>query len=194
MVFQDRTYAVLIVSSSEAFSASVRPLLPGTDYWPVDTASFGGAARRNLLDRDYDLILINAPLKDEFGSQLAMDICSDSSSLVLLFVRNELLDEVTAKVMEYGVMTIQKPVSSVLITQSLRMLCAQRERLRRLEEKQKSVEEKIRELRAVNRAKWLLIEQRGMTEEEAHRYVEKQAMDQRLSKLEMATVIIEELG
>ena len=194
MVFQDRTYAVLIVSSSEAFSASVRPLLPGTDYWPVDTASFGGAARRNLLDRDYDLILINAPLKDEFGSQLAMDICSDSSSLVLLFVRNELLDEVTAKVMEYGVMTIQKPVSSVLIAQSLRMLCAQRERLRRLEEKQKSVEEKIRELRAVNRAKWLLIEQRGMTEEEAHRYVEKQAMDQRLSKLEMATVIIEELG
>ena len=194
MVFQERTYAVLIVSSSEAFSTSVRPLFPGTDYWPVDTVSFGGGARRNLLERNYDLILINAPLKDEFGSQLATDICADSSASVLLFVKNELLDEVTAKVMEYGVMTIQKPVSSVLISHSLRMLCAQRERLRHLEEKQRSVEEKISELRFVNRAKWLLIEQRGMTEEEAHRYVEKQAMDQRLSKQEVAKIIITELG
>ena len=52
------------------------------------------------------------------------------------------------------------------------------------------VEEKIKEIRLVNRAKWLLIECLRMTEAEAHRYIEKQAMDLRISKREAAENII----
>ena len=62
--------------------------------------------------------------------------------------------------------------------------------LRRMEARQASVEEKIEEIRLVNRAKWLLIERLGMTEAEAHRYMEKQAMDQRVSKRGLAEIII----
>ena len=51
-------------------------------------------------------------------------------------------------------------------------------------------EEKIDEIRLVNRAKWLLIECLSMTEADAHRYIEKQAMDLRLSKREVAENII----
>ena len=51
-------------------------------------------------------------------------------------------------------------------------------------------EEKIKEIRLVNRAKWLLIECLSMTEPEAHRYIEKQAMDLRISKREAAENII----
>ena len=46
MVFQERTYAVLIVSASEKFRETALSLLPQTDYWPVDTAGSAGAARR----------------------------------------------------------------------------------------------------------------------------------------------------
>ena len=53
-----------------------------------------------------------------------------------------------------------------------------------------TVEEKIDEIRLVNRAKWLLIECLSMTEADAHRYIEKQAMDLRLSKREVAENII----
>ena len=59
-----------------------------------------------------------------------------------------------------------------------------------MEKKNASVEEKIEEIRIVNRAKCLLIEQLKMTEPEAHRYIEKQAMDTRLSKREVAEHII----
>ena len=52
------------------------------------------------------------------------------------------------------------------------------------------MEEKIEEIRLVNRAKWLLIECLGMTEPEAHRYIEKQSMDQRISKREAAEAVI----
>ena len=59
-----------------------------------------------------------------------------------------------------------------------------------MEEKQASVEEKIEEIRLINRAKWLLIECLSMTEADAHRYIEKQSMDLRVSKREVAESII----
>ena len=46
------------------------------------------------------------------------------------------------------------------------------------------------DIRTVNRAKWLLIENLGMTEKDAHYYIEKQAMDTRMSRREVAVGII----
>ena len=186
MVFQERTYAVLIVSASGKFIESSRALLPPTDYYPVETARSAGEARRAMLESEYDIVLVQSPLRDEFGSRLAADVCRSSGAGVLLFVRSEVYDDVYAKVMEDGVMVLPVPTSTQMVAQSLRMLCAARERMRRMEEKQATVEEKIEEIRMVNRAKWLLIENLQMTESEAHRYIEKQAMDLRLSRREVA--------
>lgn len=190
MLFQARTYSVLVVSASEKFNSSTASLLPVTDYWPVTYADSVGLARRRLLECAYDIVLINAPLTDDFGMRLAIDICSSSQAGVLLFVKNELHDEIYSKVVEYGVMTISKPTSTQMVAQSLRLLCAVRERLRRMEERQLTVQEKIDEIRLVNRAKWLLIEKMHMTENEAHRYIEKQSMDLRISKCEIAEDVI----
>ena len=190
MVFQERTYAVLMVSSSEKFCASTRALLPPTDYWPVDTAANAGQARRRMLETGYDLVLVHAPLPDEFGSRLAADICRSSSAGVLLLVRQDVYEDVYARVMEDGVMVLPTPTTERMVAQSLRMMCASRERLRRLEEKQVTVEEKIEEIRTVNRAKWLLIDRLGMKEEEAHRYLERQAMDLRLPVKKVAENVI----
>ena len=46
-------------------------------------------------------------------------------------------------------------------------------------------------MKIVNRAKCLLIGQLYYTEEEAHRYIEKIAMDERRSKVSVALEIIE---
>ena len=54
----------------------------------------------------------------------------------------------------------------------------------------RATEEKIEEIRIVNRAKWLLISQISMDEPGAHRYIEKQAMDRCISKREIAEEII----
>ena len=191
MMFQIRTYSVLIVSSSEKFAASVKNLLPVTDYWPVSAASSSQEARRMLLEGAYDIVVINAPLKDEFGSKFAADICTNSSSGVLLFVKNEQFEDVCDKVMEYGVLVAAKPASASMIIQSMRSLCSMRERMRKMEEKQITVEEKIEEIRIVNHAKWLLIENEHLSENEAQRFIEKTAMDSRISKRKTAEKIIE---
>ena len=190
MVFQERTYGVLIVSAASSFFTVMEPLLPSTDYWPVVHAKSVAEAQRRLLEGTYDIVIINAPLPDDFGLRLAISTCTDSSSGVLLLVKNDLYNEIYTKAMPYGVLTLSKPTNSQLIVQSLRVLCATRERLRQMEHKQMSVEKKIEEIRLVNRAKWLLIECLVMKESDAHRYIEKQAMDLRISKSEMAENII----
>ena len=190
MVFQERTYSVLIVTASERFTDSIMPLLPMTDYWPVQTASSVAEARRWLADTEFDIVLINTPLLDDFGMHLAIDICTGSGAGVLLLVKNDHYNEIYSKVVRYGVITLSKPTNRQMVAQNLRILCATRERIRQMQAKQATVEEKIKEIRLVNRAKWLLIECLNMTEAEAHRYIEKQAMDLRISRREAAENII----
>lgn len=190
MVFQERTYSVLIVTASERFTDSIMPLLPMTDYWPVQTASSVAEARRWLADTEFDIVLINTPLPDDFGMHLAIDICTGSGAGVLLLVKNDHYNEIYSNVVRYGVITLSKPTNRQMVAQNLRILCATRERIRQMQAKQATVEEKIKEIRLVNRAKWLLIECLNMTEAEAHRYIEKQAMDLRISRREAAENII----
>lgn len=190
MVFREHTYSVLIVSASEKFNSMIMSLLPMSEYWPVNTVHNVAEARRMLLSRSYDLVIINAPLPDDFGTRLAMDICSDSNAGVMLFVKSDTFEDIYNKVLEYGVVAIPKPTSTVIVSQTLRTMCATCERLRRMKTKQVSVEKKIEEIRLINHAKWLLIECLSMTEPDAHRYIEKQAMDLRISKQEAAENII----
>lgn len=77
-----------------------------------------------------------------------------------------------------------------MILQSLQLLCGTRERLRKMEQKTASIEEKMAEIRLVNRAKWLLIDREGMTEQDAHRFIEKQAMDRCVTRRTVADQII----
>ncbi len=64
------------------------------------------------------------------------------------------------------------------------------QRLKTMELKTRSLQDKMADIRTINRAKLLLIEQLKMNEQEAHHYIEKQAMNLRASKREIAENII----
>ena len=191
MIFQTRTCSVLIVSAAGTFSAALAALCPANDYWPVRTAGSAAEARRLLPEQSWDIVVINSPLPDGSAAELAIDVCAGSDAGVLLFVKKELYEGVSARMLEYGVLTMDKPTSQVAVLLALRALRAARERIRLLGRRQASVEEKVAELRTVNHAKWLLIQHRGMTEAQAHRHIEKQAMDTRATRQAVAAAIIQ---
>jgi response regulator NasT len=76
------------------------------------------------------------------------------------------------------------------VYQAVKLLVAVREKMRRTEEKNATLESKMEAIRIINHAKWVLIEKHNMNESAAHRYIEKQAMDQRMSKREVAENIL----
>ena len=183
-------YAVLLVSRSSKVVDLLSRVLPPKRYSRVVRVSDAAAARERLAQEHFDIAMINDPLPDLPGADLACSICENSGVGVLLLVKAVDFPEVNRRVSPHGVLTLPKPTSETMIAQSLMLLCGTRERLRRLEERAVSMEEKMVEIRIVNRAKCLLIEQLRMTEEEAHRYIEKQAMDRCVTKRTVAENIL----
>lgn len=194
MLFKEYTYSVLIVSSSEKFAAAIIPQLPENEFGPIETVRNCGEARRRLINQNFDILLINTPLTDDFGASLALDAAADSKSGILMFIKNDIYDEVTDKVIDYGIFTMSKPTSMPVVHQILKNMYAMQERFRRMEKKAATLEEKMEEIRIVNHAKWILIQNMKMTEQEAHKLIEKQAMDTRRSKKEVAEGIIKTYG
>ncbi len=193
MDLKESFYTVLIVSSNEKFNEQLKTVLPQNTFGNPVIAKTVGEAKRILLEREFDITLINSPLTDEFGTDLAIDLCHDGESGVLQFVRSELYDEIYDKTNEYGVLLVEKPVLLKAAYQSIRLACATIERIRRMKKNNvNSLKEKLEEIKLVDTAKLLLIEHKKFTEEEAHRYLEKRAMDLRKTKRACALDVINE--
>ena len=190
MSLKERVYSVLIVSAAESFNDALSALLPTSKYSPTNFVSNISAAKRALAERAFDFVIINSPLPDDIGTRFAIDTGSSKETVVLLMVRAELQAEIYDKVAEHGVFVLPKPTSKPTMAIALSWLSSAREKLRKTEKKTLSIEEKMEEIRIVNRAKWVLIDSLKMTEADAHRYIEKQAMDRCISKREIAEEII----
>lgn len=190
MSLRERIYSVLIVSASNAFNKATAEMLPPAQYQPVITAKSVNEAKRLVASKNFDFLIINSPLPDETGVQFAIDCCRSQSTVALLLTIAELYEEVNDKAAEYGVFTVSRPMSRTTMQQALSWMMSARERLRQIEQKTLSLEDKMEEIRILNRAKCLLISERQMSEPEAHHYIEKMAMNSCITKKEAAENII----
>ena len=190
MEYLPRTYSVLSVAAAEKFHTSLRELLPAGRYSPVRCANDASEARRCILESRYDIIVISAPLRDEFGSDLACHIAETTAAGVVLLVKAEHVAEINAKVEPSGVFVLEKPVSRSMFQYIMRMMSAMERRMAILKRENVRLQNKIEETRMVNRAKLVLMECLKMSEENAHYYIEHQAMNMRCTKMEIAQSII----
>ncbi len=179
---------ILIVSPAKKSVASLSGFI-GRDS-KVTAVANGGEARRLLASREFDIVIINAPLSDEFGYDLAVWVSETSFSGILILVKAEKANAIWDRVCDHGIFVLGKPLSHKLFFSTLRMVRAYRNRLRNLQKKNKLLITQLDTLKIVNRAKLLLMEQLKMTEAQAHSYIEKQAMDLRISKREIAEGIL----
>lgn len=194
MGLKERVYSVLNVSASEKLNTALLSMLPEARYTPVMTVGTIAEAERVRAERSFDFVLVNSPLPDGSGIDFAIDSGGRSDSVVLLFVRAEQYDSVRSKTSAAGVFTLSKPFSGSKLNFALDWMASTRERIRALNKNTISLEEKMEEIRLVNRAKWLLISELKMDESAAHRYIEKLAMDRCAAKRKVAEEIINTYG
>ena len=186
----DMRHSVLIVSASGQFDAKVRKSLTG--FMMVDSRKSVSAARRCILERYYDLVVINFPIPDEAGEQFALDVTEQCRASVLLVVPGEIYDAVLEMVTDRGILVISKSLPPGRLDQAIRFLIATENRMHALEKQVEKAEERLEELRIVDKAKFYLMENENMTEDEAHRYIGKQAMNHGVSRGRVARRILDE--
>lgn len=185
---RDIQYSILIASSAERFNSIVKRSLK--NFITIDIRDNLEAAKRCFLEKEYNLVVINAPLSGEMCEQFALDVAEKSRASVMLVVPEEICEDVMEYVTDYGIFVMPKPVSVARIDKGIRLLVAFQNKLLSLQKKSMSIEEKMEEIRIVSRAKLLLVEKKNMTEDEAHRYIGKMAMDRGTSRRRIAEEIV----
>jgi len=188
---KDIQHSILIVSSSDRFALLVKKSLK--NYITIDIAKSSSFARRYILEKDYSLVVIDSPLPDETGEDLALDITERRDASVMLIAPEEISGFVMENAADHGILVIRKPAPAGQIDKAIRFLSAVQNKIARLKQETRKAEEKLEESRAVNRAKLLLVEKKGFTEESAHKFIGKQAMNRRVSRKRIAQRIIEDL-
>ncbi len=181
----------MIVSAGASSNEYISARLAELGYVRTVIVPSAAEARRRMMETDFELIVVNAPLPDEFGHELCIDAVEKTDAGVVFLVKAAAAEQMTAAVSECGVLLLSKPFSTALFLQVIHMAAASSHRLLRLRQENARLQDKIAQIRLVSRAKCCLVEREKLTEAEAHRYIEKRAMDTRRDRAEIAQEILD---
>lgn len=109
-------------------------------------------------------------------------------------MKSDQWEEVNARVSPYGVLTLGRPFSRGMFSQAVGLLLASQAKAERYRAENEKLRQKLEELRVVSRAKCLLVEYLHLDEESAHKYMERQAMEERKTRRAVAEEILREYG
>lgn len=180
------TYSVLVVTKDPKTSALIGVMLQPPMFETMVTSDFN-EARRLSSERVYNIVIVDN--SDGYGVDFATDI-ADSSSTILLLTPPQHFEQVSYKVESYGILTITTPFDQFYFYNMIKIAIAVQYKIKILSSQTIKLKVKMEEIRLVNRAKMLLMQSLSMTEQEAHRYIEKEAMDRCIKKTSIAEEII----
>ena len=131
------------------------------------------------------------PSGADCGHEVGIFAVENTVAGVLFLVMAAQAEQLLGPLSEQGVLLLSKPFSTAFFVQAMHMAAAGNHRLLRARQENARLQEKIAQVRLVSRAKCCLVEHEHMTEAEAHRYIEKQAMDTRRDRTEIAQEVLE---
>ena len=190
----ERKCSVLIAAASEKTANQIRSVLPSS-YGTVSIQTSMARGKQTLSMDRYDLLLVHTPLPDEFGLQSVLDLAERFPSMgILLMVSKDTYEQTVYRTGDAGIMVLARPFSVQSFISSVQILQSLLKRIRRLTEENEKLRKKLEDERYISRAKALLIERQGITEGEAHKYIEQEAMNHSITRREVALHVIREAG
>ncbi|MGI6109718.1 MAG: ANTAR domain-containing response regulator, partial [Eubacteriaceae bacterium] len=165
--------SALIISKKKEAAQSIAQILRPFKIDKADITDSASDARRRIQQIDYTLVIINSPLYHELGADLALDILDRDGPDVILIVRRDQLPAAEQKLAEAPCFVVTTPINKVLMIRDIRFMLNARDKRERLEKQNKKLAVKMEDLKLQYRAKLMLMGHLDMTEEEAHRYIQK---------------------
>lgn len=179
---------ILIAGKNEQVCENIAALLEDTN---CKTVSLTDGIRMRSIDTDkFDVIVISTPLEDEFGLDLAAELHGKSSAALVVITKGELAEAVQSKIKFTGAFVIGRPCGKAALLQAIRFADIAGENLKRLTEEKNRLEQQLEDMKVINRAKLCLMQYLSLTEEQAHRHLQKHAMDLRKTQKQAAEDIL----
>lgn len=186
---------VLIISGSRGAADALSGFLKETLRCTPKVVESAYQAKMALeKDASWDLAVINAPLLDESGVELAKYVTQKTAASCILLIRQETVEQLADFPERYQVILLGKPVGKPFLYQVLQAVDVTLRRMLRLYEENRHLEGKIKDIQTIDRAKFMMMQYQGMTESQAHAYLERYAMNQRKRKPIAALEIIDKIN
>jgi DNA-binding response OmpR family regulator len=114
----------LIVSAGASSNEYISARLAELGYTRPTIIPSGAEARRRMLESDFELIVVNAPLPDEFGHELCSSAVEKTDAGVVLLAKAAAAEQLLAPMSEQGVLLLSKPFSNTLFLQAIHLAAA----------------------------------------------------------------------
>jgi len=142
-----------------------------------------------LLGNNPLLVIVNAPLETEFGLELAVN-ASGYDCGVIITAPQKVCGEIAAKIGSRGIFILPKPFNHATLLQAIRFVMLTKANSDVLKNEKEQLETKLRDTKLIDRAKCVLVQYLRISEKDAHRQIQKRAMDMRTTQAEVAKDII----
>lgn len=175
---------IIVVFPQIKDGQGIRNLLVRNGY-RVGIACTSGAQAKSYMDNiDYGIIVCGYKFSDMMYSELYHDL--GPTFEMLLVASRAKLEEGVAD----GIVCVEMPVKSYDLLNTLEMMMQALERIRK-KGRQKPKERNVAQKAIIEEAKKLLMDTRNMTEEEAHRFIQKSSMDSGTNMVETARMVLQ---
>lgn len=186
---------VIVISSNSSAAESLSAFIKEFFHCQVTIAENAHKARELLsTHRTFDLVIINSPLSDEAGIELAEYAAETTAASCLVLIKSENYEKVSPRADRGDIILVAKPFSKQVLMQVIKAVNTAIRRSYALYEETVRLERKIEEIKIIDKAKFRLMQYRNMTEEEAHSYLEQYAMKNRKKKTIAALEIIDKIS
>ena len=118
-------------------------------------------------------------------------VAKSSRLQAILMVRRDAYEQISYRCRSLPIFVLSLPAQVQIMAEAVRFMMAAGRRMADSDEEVMRLRRKLSEIGYITRAKCLLIQYRAMSEEEAHYYLEREAMDRCVSKKEIALEIID---
>jgi response regulator NasT len=181
---------VLLAEDETIERVDLRELLSTLGYLVIGEAGSGTEAVRLARDLKPDIVIMDIEMPELDGIEAAKIIWDEKVCPVLLltaFSQRELVERARdAGVMGYLV----KPWRDSEVTPAIEVALARYDETRTLDQEVADLKEKFETRKLIDRAKGILMDQKGLSEAEAFRRIQKMSMNMRRPMKEIAQAIV----
>lgn len=139
---------------------------------------------------EYSAVVVSVPLRSEFGLEYVARTAKKTDVPIIVLARADIAEDVQRRIRFTGAFVLPKPFTKSNLVQTLRMAAIAKDSINRLEREKSELQGKLDDSRIISRAKCCLIQYLNMTEEQAHKHIQKMAMDTRRTQREAAEDVL----
>lgn len=187
---EPRKSTLLFVQDAAAEAAALGAFAAEQPALALVTADGLDEAERKLAQLDPALVVWQCDAPGLPALRQCVRLAEGSEAVFLLLVRPGTYEAVWRFVQAAGICVMSWPAPQEVFRQTLRNLLLLKKSLRAMQEKTDQLQSQLQDMKRIQKAKSLLMNQLGMSEADAHRWIEKAAMDRCVKKREIAETII----